>query len=325
MPDTLRLAGALLPPHTHDDLLVAIRESDGEVMAAASVLDFGAGLDVTEGPSGEANIALDLTEAIWTFAQGGFRFRDGAGPLLSTGASGDDLFLVGDLDVSGHLAVGSLAGIQANEGLRIQETFASGGSFQARGLFVTVDNTGAGVGPFVGGGFFAEHKGASSRTAIGLFGQATTSATADGSSVEGLNFAASAHAGACRVAEVAGVKVAVQSYGQTGEVVACYGLKVVGYWSGAKPTTAEALYIGPDFAPSGVGTAYGLHCADLQGSVAVRLLEIGPATPYLRLVGGTAPAANQTNLYLYEGSTPALRQVQWKAGNALGAGDRVLV
>jgi hypothetical protein len=120
MPDTLRLAGALMPPHSHDDLLVAIQESDVEVMAAASVLDFGAGLDVTEGPPGEANIALDLTEAIWTFAQGGFRFRDASGPLLSTGASGDDLFLAGDLDVSGGLAVGNLASIDVRKGLNVR-------------------------------------------------------------------------------------------------------------------------------------------------------------------------------------------------------------
>jgi hypothetical protein len=111
MPDTLRLAGALVAPHSHDDLVVGVHESGAEVVPAVSVLDFGLGFDVTEGPAGEANVALDLTESVWTFGQGGFRFRDGSGPLLSTGASGDDLALTGDLDVSGVAAVGG-AGVR---------------------------------------------------------------------------------------------------------------------------------------------------------------------------------------------------------------------
>jgi hypothetical protein len=57
----------------------------------------------------------------------------------------------------------------------------------------------------------------------------------------------------------------------------------------------------------------------------VRLLELGPATPYLRLVGGAAPAANCTNLYLAEGVVPTLRQVAWKLKSALVDADKVMV
>src|SRR3990172_7432721 len=96
----------------HAGLGLAIHESGVEAVDVASVLDLGVGFDVTEGPAGEANVALDLTEAVWTFAQGGFRFRDGAGPLLYAGASGDDLFLTGDLDVSGVAAIGNIASIE---------------------------------------------------------------------------------------------------------------------------------------------------------------------------------------------------------------------
>ncbi len=60
-----------------------------------------------------------------------------------------------------------------------------------------------------------------------------------------------------------------------------------------------------------------------QPTGAQYLIEAGPATPYLRLLGAVAPAANQTNLYLSEGGT--LRQVQWKLFSALVAGDRVMV
>ena len=40
---------------------------------------------------------------------------------------------------------------------------------------------------------------------------------------------------------------------------------------------------------------------------------------------GAAPAANCTHLWLAEGVTPTLRNVQWKLYSALVAGDRVCV
>jgi len=53
------------------------------------------------------------------------------------------------------------------------------------------------------------------------------------------------------------------------------------------------------------------------------LIEAGPATPYLRLVGGGPPGAGLTNLHLNEGGT--LRRVQCKDFSTLVAGDRVMV
>lgn len=44
----------------------------------------------------------------------------------------------------------------------------------------------------------------------------------------------------------------------------------------------------------------------------------------LQVTGGT-PGANATTLSILEGAGPTLRQVQWKAGNALGVGDKVMV
>jgi hypothetical protein len=303
---------------------IAVEEADVQVVAAASVLDFGAGFDITENPSGEANIALDLTEAVWTFGQGGFYFRDASGPLLATDASGDNLNVTGDLDVSGHVAIGSLAAVQATELLRLYESLSS--TSQSRGIFCSITNSGAGIQALIGGYFIAEHTGASSRSATGLFGLGKTSATADGSVVEGLHFGASANAGAYSVQEVTAINAYVQCASQAGEVTTAYGVKLWGNWAtGSKPVTAKGIHIASTFAPSGVGTAYGIHVEELAGSTAVYLLELGPSTPYLRLLGGAAPGANCTSLYLAEGVTPTLRQVQWKAGNALGAGDKVLV
>lgn len=75
---------------------------------------------------------------------------------------------------------------------------------------------------------------------------------------------------------------------------------------------------------SRIQDAYGLRVEEISNNSGfTRLLEVGPATPYLRVVGGAAPGAGQTNLYLNEGGS--LRRVQWKDGGSIGAGDKVLV
>jgi len=53
-----------------------------------------------------------------------------------------------------------------------------------------------------------------------------------------------------------------------------------------------------------VVNAYGLKIGDMTGTAGfTRLLELGPTTPYLRLVGGGDPPADKSNLYLKFGST----------------------
>jgi len=109
---------------------------------------------------------------------------------------------------------------------------------------------------------------------------------------------------------------------------------------GTQPTNIRGVWVqdaGGNFTPtnaigvdidtiSGGTNRYGLRIADIAAGTIARLLELGP-TPYLRLLGSGnwTPTANQTPLYLAEGATPTLRQLQWKAGNALVAGDKVLV
>jgi len=123
------------------------------------------------------------------------------------------------------------------------------------------------------------------------------------------------------------VDVVLSTYSGKGAVAVADGVRVTLDLQGPKPVTLYGFYLATA-GVTGMGTAYGLRVEDMVGTT-IRLLEIGPATPYLRLVGGAAPAANQTNLYLAEGVTPTLRRVQWKdagAGGAnLAAGDRVMV
>jgi hypothetical protein len=302
---------------------IAIEESDVQVVAAASVIDFGTGFDVTENPAGEANIALDLTEQVWTFAQGGFYFRDASGPLLATGASGDDLLLTGDMDISGHVAIGGSASLSTTVLVNLAESIYST-LISPTGIQLSLTQTGTVVVQAISATVTYQGN-ASGYGAYGVIGTAQTQATGAGSFATGLSFVASGGS-AYVVNSLIGMAIQIQSTSaQTAAITEADGIKITGYYGGSKPTTAKGIYIASSFAPSGVVNAYGLHIEDLVGSTLVRLLEIGPATPYLRLVGGAAPAANQTNLYLAEGVTPTLRRVQWKDYSSLVAGDRVMV
>jgi hypothetical protein len=308
MPDTLCLAGALVPPHDHPGVGLAIQESGVGAVDVASVLNFGAGFDVTEGPSGQANVALDLTESVWTFAQGGVQFRDGSGPLLSTRASGDILDLAGKLDVSSLARIGSLAdaadGYGTRMALRVVHETGNCSAFQwGAGLDVRPICNTAIVG-----------------FAYGVCGEIQYTGTANGSYIAGLMFNALQN-GSGSLGMLDGVLVTLISYAGKGAITSSKGLEVRPNYQGPKPSTFYGVHImtHPD-----MSTVYGVRVDDFTGTT-IRLLEIGPSTPYLRVLGGAAPAANQTNLYLAEGVTPTLRRVQWKAGNTLGAGDRVMV
>lgn len=78
-----------------------------------------------------------------------------------------------------------------------------------------------------------------------------------------------------------------------------------------------------------ITTAIGLKIEDQTGTkvgtTLNALVNIGPSTPYFRVMGNFTAAANQTPIYISEGATPTLRQLQTKAGNTLGAGDLVCV
>ncbi|MDP2948695.1 MAG: hypothetical protein Q8P22_04075 [Chloroflexota bacterium] len=111
----------------------------------------------------------------------------------------------------------------------------------------------------------------------------------------------------------------------------CYGVYVDALISSSGaassvPTLVEGIHL-DDLSPLSTivpATVIGLRIADITYGINKYMLYLGGATPYLTLKAGPI-AANSTPLYLAEGTTPTLRQVQWKAGNTLGAGDRVMV
>jgi hypothetical protein len=91
---------------------ITIKEGDSLVSADISVIDFGAGFDVTQLPDGEANIALDLSEyaaAALPLAGGGTGSTTASGArtalgISTVGATGSAA------DLTGNLAVARLNG-----------------------------------------------------------------------------------------------------------------------------------------------------------------------------------------------------------------------
>lgn len=179
----------------------------------------------------------------------------------------------------------------------------------------------------------------SNRYAAGIFGSAnlTIPAATSGHNAYGLQFAAYAiPAGAAAaaygltaciaspgvIAVGAGKSLTVTNYKGL-ETAPAQNLTVI--FATATLTNAYGLHIkGGSFASVTCPNFYGIRLEDFTGvSGNNYLMEIGPATPYLRLLGGAAPGPNLTNLYLNENGN--LRRVQWKDGAAIGAGDKVLV
>jgi len=158
----------------------------------------------------------------------------------------------------------------------------------------------------------------------GVRGQAIAAGSPTTSEVYGLYFSAT-HQSPNLCEKVLGIYVQNSStIPGSGTLTQSAGIYVqFASWGGSKPYTTYGIYV-DNQGTSGVTYAYGLQIVNQTGTV-VRLLEIGPDPPYLRLLGGAKPAANQTNLYLAEGTSPTLRRVQWKLFSALVAADKVMV
>jgi hypothetical protein len=156
----------------------------------------------------------------------------------------------------------------------------------------------------------------------GLFGGASGQGSPTIASVVGLYFYAQHNSAGLAAVLTAIYAQLISGSSGSGAITTARGVHLpTATWTGSKPTTVAGVDV-EEQGGAGTGTAYGQRIAD-QTATTVRLLELGPATPYLRLVGGANPAANQTNLYLKEQAT--LRRVQWKDGAAVGAGDKVMV
>jgi len=160
----------------------------------------------------------------------------------------------------------------------------------------------------------------------GIYAAANYEATAgNATSLYGI-YASSYYASAQNVTTLYGCNAFLSSTTDgVGTITTAYALRSTALWSGSKPATAYGVRVEAAIAPAGVVTGYGLSIPDLAATTAY-LVELGPATPYFRIVGGAAPGANLTNVYVNEGGT--LRRVQWKNPDATGhmaAADKVLV
>jgi len=304
MPDTLRLAGALVAPHSHEesDLL------DGDLYARLAASETVTGLwgfpaaGISIGQEALSSPSAGVL-AVGGDLQVGGSISVGGGPLLSKGDDDNDLLLSGDLGVSGVAAIGGLASIDAGgrQALRVQH--------QTGDISVFEHGAGAYIRPTV--------NTATQGFAYGLTGEIEYTGAGVGSYMLALAF--NCIQNGADLTWMHGVYVNLVSYSGKGSISQSHGFEVVPDYQGNKPGTFRGLYVRGH---SGMNTVHGVRVEDFAGST-IRLLEIGPSTPYLRLAGGADPGANQTNLYLKEGTT--LRRVQWKAGNTLGAGDKVLV
>lgn len=67
-----------------------------------------------------------------------------------------------------------------------------------------------------------------------------------------------------------------------------------------------------------------IYAEDIPGGTIARFVEFASAF-IVKGSGEYTKAANQTPVFIYEGTTPTLRQVQWKDGAAIAGGDRVMV
>jgi len=108
------------------------------------------------------------------------------------------------------------------------------------------------------------------------------------------------------ISELAAVEGSLSTYGGVGGVITlAHHFKAsnpIGAWYGNKPTTLAIFDAPADLGNAAITTVYGLRIVN-QSAATVRLLELGPATPYLRLEGGTAPPANNSKLVLNFGGT----------------------
>jgi len=112
--------------------------------------------------------------------------------------------------------------------------------------------------------------------------------------------------GGAVVAKIAGVYVKLGQLGYDGTVTDMKGVEVdIPMMFG--PSTTIDTYTGADLQGAmhpHIVDAYGLRIRDITNNTGfARLLEIGPDAPYLRLLGGTDPPVNKSNLYLKFGST----------------------
>jgi len=230
--------------------------------------------------------------------------RDSGGNARVTlAAASPHVALTGDLDVSGNIAAGSRAAVNSGRIVNAQSTISA---VQAVALYADIISSVA----------------SGNTLAMGLAGGASVQGTPTMGWAYGLYFFAK-HDTPSACYSVIPVYLAMQSgVAGTGALSFATGITISpAAWGGSKPATSKGVDVHQQ-GGVGVGTAYGYKATD-QTATTVRLLELGPAVPYLRLGGGANPAANQSHLSLKFGAT--LKLLTEGAADSGGAGYRQVI
>lgn len=162
-------------------------------------------------------------------------------------------------------------------------------------------------------------------TVEAIQGLATVKGTGSttGAALRGLNFEASAQVEGVTStwATLTGIDVLARSIVVGSGTITATTVKAVRARIGARViiggsagiTTGYSIHAeAPELLGGGTLTDYyGAKIDDTTGPSGFnRLLEVGPSTPYLRIVGNFTAAADETPVYISEGATPTLRQLK---------------
>lgn len=221
---------------------------------------------------------------------------------LGLAAASPHVTLTGDVQITAHASIGPSTAPAITKLLAVAASVADSPLYGAHVMVKGTRTVGA-------------------QTTFGIGGGAQGEGTPTYSVVYGLFFFA-AHNTPSLCPALGGLSLQQQSaVSGTGTLSHARGVFVSSaYWAAAKPANSYGIDVA-DQGHASVVTAYGLKCSD-QTAVTVRLLELGPATPYLRLAGGAVPAVNTSHLWLNLGGT--LKNVTEYNVNTAGAGFRAL-
>lgn len=245
----------------------------------------------------------------------GLRFGHAAGPLLKGEASDNRLMLAGRLrlDHANPNAVTSLEIVPTGTvsglvvGVRVAPASAS---LASDGLFAAVEG----------------------------YAVMSVPSAATPSTLRGLNFygALAGGGGGAALGELSCIRTRALASSYTGTITAMKGLFVDWLYTLAGApviTTMHGIHVrgiaGSGGAPA---TVYGLQVEDIALGTNRYLLELGPATPNLRLLANAPPNAglategdSQLFLAWMENGVVTLRRARWRQQSSLLATDKVLI
>ena len=304
--DHAALANLAFPAAGHTGFVAAAGLVGGQTIIGGTAPGENLSLQST------AHVARGAVQIIDALRLVGGLIQDAAGtPRLSLGATSPHFALTGDVRITGYAALAG-ATPAADAYLKVNpagQTWTSGQNI------IQMNPTSCSLG--AGGNLAAFGANAS----VSILAGATPS-------IRGLNFVGFV-SGPGSPLEVTGAVTQAGCTAFSGVVADLHSLYAYPAYimlQGGAITRSHGLRIGNQ-GKAGVTTTYGLLIEPQTGSTACYSIWAGATrtgTPRLRLDEGT-PAANQTLLWLAEGATPTLRQVQWKQSQLLLPTDRVMI